>query len=77
MSDGTYIEALREAIKIAGSQNALATALGISQAHIWNWLNRDKLVPPAKYVLDIERVTGVSRHRLRPDLYPDETKEGR
>ncbi|WP_354250585.1 YdaS family helix-turn-helix protein [Bradyrhizobium sp. LA3.X] len=27
---------------------------------------------PAERVLDVERATGVSRHRLRPDLYPAE-----
>jgi DNA-binding transcriptional regulator YdaS (Cro superfamily) len=25
---------------------------------------------PAERVLDIERVTGIPRHELRPDLYP-------
>lgn len=27
---------------------------------------------PAERVLDVERATGVSRHRLRPDLYPEQ-----
>lgn len=26
---------------------------------------------PHERVLDVERATGVPRHRLRPDLYPD------
>jgi DNA-binding transcriptional regulator YdaS (Cro superfamily) len=25
---------------------------------------------PAERVLDVERITGISRHELRPDLYP-------
>jgi DNA-binding transcriptional regulator YdaS (Cro superfamily) len=25
---------------------------------------------PAEYVLLVEKATGVSRHKLRPDLYP-------
>lgn len=28
---------------------------------------------PAERVLDVERVTGVPRHELRPDLYPAPT----
>lgn len=29
---------------------------------------------PAERVLDIERETGVSRHELRPDLYPESSQ---
>ena len=27
---------------------------------------------PSKRVLEVEKATGISRHRLRPDLYPVE-----
>jgi len=65
-------EALRKAIKNAGGQVALARTLGLkSQGSISNWLLRDKRVP-ADRVLVVERATGVSRHDLRPDLYPRE-----
>ncbi len=60
---------LEKAIKVAGSQNALAEMLGVRQSHISNWLNRDERVP-AERVLSIEAATGVPRHELRPDLYP-------
>jgi DNA-binding transcriptional regulator YdaS (Cro superfamily) len=30
---------------------------------------------PAERVLDIEKITGISRHELRPDLYPTEQPE--
>lgn len=65
------------AIRAAGGQAALARALAqrtgkpVRQGHIWAWLHRTYRVP-AEYVLEIERVTGVSRHELRPDLYPRE-----
>lgn len=43
----------------------------LKQAHIWSWLNRDKgVVPPAEYVIPIELAVGLSRHELRPDIYP-------
>lgn len=63
------INPLQKAINIAGSQSALARAIGVTQAHIWNWLNRNKKVP-ASQVIKIEKAVGVSRHDLRPDIYP-------
>lgn len=48
---------------------ALALALGLqSQGTIQGWLKQGR--PPAERVLDIERLTGVPRHELRPDIYP-------
>ena len=65
--------ALTKAVDAAGGQTALASKLGrgVRQAKIWTWLNRDSRCG-ATYVLDIERVTGISRHELRPDIYPVE-----
>ncbi|MCF2827105.1 MULTISPECIES: transcriptional regulator [unclassified Pseudoalteromonas] len=62
--------AIREAIKVMGSQKKLAEAIGngITQQKISYWLTVGKV--PAEYVLNIERVSGVSRHKLRPDIYP-------
>lgn len=70
------LDALEQAISIAGTQAELARRIAtaerpIKQQHVWNWLKRDKKVPP-EVVLDIERETGVSRHKLRPDIYPEE-----
>jgi len=62
---------LERAIEAAGSQDALARKLGTSQQRIWNWLHRDRRIP-AEVVLPIERETGISRHELRPDLYPQD-----
>ncbi|MCG9054743.1 helix-turn-helix domain-containing protein [Laribacter hongkongensis] len=42
----------------------------VKQQHISYWKKSEKV--PAEYVLSIERETGVSRHELRPDLYPKE-----
>jgi DNA-binding transcriptional regulator YdaS (Cro superfamily) len=62
---------LERAVQIAGGQTALADACGVKQGHVWHWLNRAKRVP-AEQVLKIERATAgaVTRHDLRPDLYP-------
>lgn len=67
--DMTNLESLEKAIEVAGGQAALAKICKTSQPRIWNWLHRDKKIP-AEYVLTIEKLTGVSRHELRPDIYP-------
>jgi len=63
-------EALKTAIDIAGGASALARALKINNQAVRQW----KKSPPAR-VLEIERITGVSRHALRPDFYPPPEKE--
>lgn len=57
--------ALERAIKAVGSLAGLADPLGISIQAVSQW---DE-VPPLR-VLAVERVSGVPRHELRPDLYP-------
>lgn len=65
----SQFEALQAAVEAAGSQSELARICGLSQPAIWKWLQSSKRVP-AEYVLRIEARTGVSRHHLRPDIYP-------
>ena len=59
--------ALQNAIEAAGTAAELAKKLGITAQALSQW----RVVPPNR-VLEIERITGVSRHELRPDLYPRE-----
>jgi DNA-binding transcriptional regulator YdaS (Cro superfamily) len=61
---------LEQAIRAAGGQTALARRLGVSYQAISQW---DR-VPPLR-VLEVEAATGgaVTRHELRPDLYPPES----
>lgn len=65
-------EALLEAVRIAGSQQAFAELLGKSQPTVSRMINQSKQLP-AEDVLRVEAATGVSRHLLRPDIYPRET----
>lgn len=65
------LEALDSAIRSAGSQTALARICNVTQAAVSDWVNRMKRLP-GKHALAVERETGVSRHRLAPDLYPRE-----
>lgn len=69
---------LQRAIEICGGQAALARRIGKAQAHVWNWLNRDKTVP-ADQCIPIETATDgeVSRYELRPDVFgkaPDKAR---
>lgn len=65
-------EAFAEAVRLAGGQTATARALGVTQGAIWQRLKGGK--PAAEgWVLRLEAATGVSKHDLRPDLYPRET----
>lgn len=63
--------ALVTAVEIVGGQAKLARILGVTQPNVWHWLHKSERVP-GEYVLKIEEATGgkVSRHDLRPDLYP-------
>lgn len=56
------------ALNAVGGMRALARLLGISAPAVWEWRQRGQI--PVGRVLQIERLTGVSRHVLRPDIYP-------
>ena len=65
--------ALQTAVEIAGGQTALGELIGRDQRAVWSWLNITKKAP-AEEVLKIENAVDgqVSRHELRPDIYPIE-----
>jgi DNA-binding transcriptional regulator YdaS (Cro superfamily) len=67
----TGIEALREAIQILGSQSATARVVGVKQPSV-NWMARHGRKVPAEWCIPLEQATQghVTRHQLRPDLYP-------
>lgn len=62
---------IQQAVEIAGGQTQLARLLGVSQPRVFNWLKKNKVTP--QFVIAIEQHTGISRHDLRPDVYPRET----
>lgn len=63
-------QAVEAAIEAAGSLTELARRLSVDPRVVWNWKARG--VPPTR-VIALEAASGVPRHVLRPDLYPDET----
>jgi DNA-binding transcriptional regulator YdaS (Cro superfamily) len=55
---------IRSIAAIVGGVVALSRALGLSHSAVSAWTRI-----PAERVLDVERITGVSRELIRPDLY--------
>ena len=68
MSEETLTRDLKNAVRLAykavGTRDALAKKLGISGGAISQWT----AVPPMR-VVEVERITKIPRHVLRPDLY--------
>jgi DNA-binding transcriptional regulator YdaS (Cro superfamily) len=65
----TPYEALMACRERAGSDSQMARDLDTNQPRIWRIINTSKRLP-AEYVLTAERLYGVDRTQLRPDLYP-------
>jgi DNA-binding transcriptional regulator YdaS (Cro superfamily) len=71
VSGGRYIvpgPMVKKAIEKAGGLTILADHLGISKQNVFGWWRI-----PAEKVLEIERLTGISRHELRPDVFGPQT----
>ncbi|MCL8299412.1 MULTISPECIES: transcriptional regulator [Pseudomonas] len=56
------------AAKAAGGQSALARILKVTPQAVQKMCASGRV--PAERVLEIEKATGISRHELRPDIYP-------
>ena len=58
---------MAHACSSVGGDAALARAIGRPEEAVSDWVNGKSQVDP-EIVVEIERITGVSRHDLRPDL---------
>lgn len=56
--------ALKRAIKIGGGPAKVSDRLGVSRTSPYSWKKC-----PVHHVLQLEALTGISRHRLRPDIF--------
>jgi len=65
---------MEKIITAIGSQAELARKLDVSPMVVAQWKSRNEV--PAKWVLPVERVTGVSCSEIRPDLYPPDRFKG-
>jgi DNA-binding transcriptional regulator YdaS (Cro superfamily) len=68
----TELDALKLAVKTLGGHSATAKAIGISQQAVTRKMRHGGRVP-AEWCLPLEEATNgkITRHDLRPDLYPD------
>jgi DNA-binding transcriptional regulator YdaS (Cro superfamily) len=76
-SDRLILKATARAKSAAGGPSSLSRALGqsgeaVSPQAISKWSR-----VPAERVLEVERLTGVSRYELRPDVYGPAPKPDR
>lgn len=71
MADLSRYQALQNVRSYFANQEEMAKCFGITQATVSRWLTQSKQMP-AEHVLRAEAVTGISRHFLRPDIYPPE-----
>jgi DNA-binding transcriptional regulator YdaS (Cro superfamily) len=54
------------------SQADFGKLLGVGDAAVTKW---EKGRVPAERVLSVSRVTGISPHQIRPDLYPAPSRQ--
>ena len=57
----------KKAITAAGGVPSVAQRLEISIQAVYKWLKKGRI--PAGRVLLIEKLSGVTRYKLRPDIY--------
>ncbi|EQM70012.1 hypothetical protein L682_11090 [Aquipseudomonas alcaligenes OT 69] len=71
-------EAFADAVAKAGGQRPFAQKITthqkpVSQQLVSYWMKKGRL--PAEYVLIVERITGVNRLKLRPDVFTEPPTE--
>jgi len=64
---------VQKAIDLAGSQTALGQLVGVKQQTVYCWLTKFGHIP-VKHVLRLEKLFKgrLTRHEMRPDIYPPE-----
>jgi hypothetical protein len=63
-NDDPMVVACRSAIVLAGGHKRLAKKLNRSWQAVYAWE-----VVPSEHVLTVSRLTGISMHTLRPDIF--------
>jgi DNA-binding transcriptional regulator YdaS (Cro superfamily) len=64
------MDEIKGAILESGGYAAVARQLGVTRASVWDWVNISCRVP-AERAIPLEQVIGLSRHVIRPDIYPE------
>lgn len=66
MKSNSSISPIQKAADKVGGIRSLAPLLNITPSALYQWRK-----VPANRVVEVERITGVPRQELRPDLYAD------
>lgn len=64
--------AIEKAVHAVGSQSSLARSVNVTPQAVQQWVEAGRV--SHKKVIEVERVSGVSRQELRPDIYPASTE---
>ncbi|MDG2515636.1 YdaS family helix-turn-helix protein [Sphingobium yanoikuyae] len=65
----TAVRAFHRAIEAVGGQSRAADLLDCTQSNLSQLIKKGSLLP-SRHVLRLESASGVSKHLLRPDIYP-------
>ena len=63
---GGPAEAARKLTRLIRESDPEAKPVRIGS--IWSWQNRDKSGIPIKHILDFEKLSGIPREQIRPDV---------
>ena len=58
---------VQKAIEQSGGVGPLSRRIGVTYQAVQQWAKAGRI--PVERVLEVERLTGISRHELRPDIY--------
>ncbi len=61
---------IERAIEASGGAAKLAQSLKLGRTAVVMWKANGRI--PAEHIIAVERESGISRHELRPDIYPIE-----
>jgi DNA-binding transcriptional regulator YdaS (Cro superfamily) len=62
------LAAIRRAASNYETQRKFALVMSVSEVTVSHWLSGMKR-PSYKHALQIEEITGITRHEIRPDIY--------
>lgn len=57
---------IKKAIRLVGGTN-MAKELSLTRAAVYSWARKNQI--PARHVLRVEQLSGVSRYELAPEIY--------
>ena len=63
---------IARAVRAAGSQSAFGRLVDKRQSTVREWLKAGQMPADDQMVIKVETAIGISRHDLRPDIYPRE-----